>query len=71
MFKNFLLVAVLLNDQQSRRLSYTTNKAFRLWIFNYSQLLILFFDPFLLVFAKQDPSSTAIQVSGSHRLMMF
>lgn len=64
----FCSLAALLNDQQSRWLSYTTNLAFWLWIFNYSQLLLLFFDPLLLVFAKHHPSPTAIQLSRSHSI---
>lgn len=64
----FCSLAALLNDQQSRWLSYITNLAFWLWIFNYSQLLLLFFDPLLLVFAKHDPNPTAIQLSRSHSI---
>lgn len=50
--RTFCSLAALLNDQQSRWLSYITNLAFWLWVFNYSQLILLFFDPLLLVFCQ-------------------
>lgn len=67
----FCSLAALLNDQQSRSLSYITNLAFWLWIFNYSQLLLLFLIPYYLFLPNTIPIQQPFNSAGVIPLMKF